>query len=54
MTLFKKNRRKFIKKLTTLSLFSLVIKKTSIVKIFKEKVFKRKFSKVWILNKNDY
>ena len=49
------NRRNFLKKAFFISLFPLFFNKgISSILLVKEKVFKKKYSKVWILDKNDY
>ncbi len=51
----KNNRRAFIKKIFTISLYPFILKSGfGIFLISKDKVLKKKFSKIWVLNKNDY
>tara|TARA_B100000963_G_scaffold172377_1_gene149905 strand:- start:431 stop:598 length:168 start_codon:yes stop_codon:yes gene_type:complete len=51
----KNSRRTFIKKIFTISFYPFILKGSfGILFINKDKILKKKFSKIWILNKNDY
>ena len=51
----KNSRRAFIKKIFTISFYPFILMGGfDIFFISKDKILKKKFFKIWILNKNDY